>query len=77
MKMFFFVAAFCLSVADIDFAGVIDFLFGSENFGFCVLMKALPPYISKNKELKKDKVRVLNVKFAGKRKSLDHFSYRR
>ncbi len=36
-------------------------------------MKAFFPCIAKATELKKDKIRVLNVKFASKRKSLNHF----
>ncbi len=66
-------AAIPVVLALIEPKFVLDFLFGTENVGFCTLMKFFSPCISRATELKKDKIRMLNVKFAGKRKSLNHF----
>jgi len=48
-------------------------LFGTENLGFCDLMKSFFSSLALVKVLKKDKIRVQNVKFAGKRKTQDEF----
>tara|TARA_R110002051_G_scaffold285911_1_gene348229 strand:+ start:61 stop:255 length:195 start_codon:yes stop_codon:yes gene_type:complete len=48
-------------------------LFETENEGFCALMKSFFSSIAVATVLKNGKIRVQNVKFAGKRKSLNHF----
>ncbi len=41
-------------------------LFGTENFGFCVIMKIFFSRIALATILKKSKIKAQNVKFAGK-----------
>jgi hypothetical protein len=51
-------------------------MFGTENYGFCVVMKSFLSGIAVATELKKDKIRVQNAYFAGKSKSHDEFLVR-
>jgi hypothetical protein len=49
-------------------------LFGTENFGFCDLMKPFFSCIALATVLKKVKIRMQNVKFAGKIETQDEFN---
>ncbi len=51
----------------------LEFLFGTENIGFCALMKIFFSSIAIATVLKNSKIKVQNVKFAGKRKTQDEF----
>jgi len=51
----------------------LEFLFGTEIFGFCALMKVFSSGIAVATVGGKDKIRVQNVKIAGKRETQDEF----
>jgi hypothetical protein len=51
----------------------LNFLFGTESEGFCAPMKSIFSSIAIATVLKIGEIRVQNVKFVGKRKSLNHF----
>ena len=48
-------------------------MFGTENKGFCGLMKSIFGCIAIATEVKNGKIRTLNAKFAGKRLTQDEF----
>jgi len=52
----------------------LEFLFGTEVFGFCALMKAFLSGIAIAMVREEDEIRVLNVKIVGKREAQDELN---
>jgi len=50
-------------------------MFGTENEGFCGLMKSFFGFIAIATEVKNGKIRTRNAKFAGKRLTQDEFLF--